>query len=1063
MYADFVEDRYLVALFGAEDVRRGMEYYSQGRVTDYRCAEEGQYGWTVNCSVRGTWLYSVRLRIARGCNKGFSLKASCNCFKYMGFKKCKHVAAAMIAFRERGVTNVRFSDGRAARLIGMYLPQLEDAPEEEAAEPARLVPAIDGVRPGGRALTLSFKIGRERLYVVRNLDELLQRFSEGAVHEYGKQFTFRHIESALDERGRATLRMIRRVRDSLNAGQQLNPGGIFNRFPLADTLPLMGESFERFFDAHVGEEIERRSGGRVRLVEDDPKLRLRVEALSGGARLSVQNDARGDMVQALDRVYMLTDDALMRLSREGAAKLTPLIKLCADPINLGDNDLTGFCGCVLPEIQDLVAIDDPSGALEKHLPDPCTPRYHLDMENDTLTCRLSFDYGGTVVGAVGAAPGIARDLRVEGQARNLLMRHFSQTGAGHFAIHGEAAAWDFLCTGLGRLRESGEVYLSQTLMKREFKTRKPAMGVSVSGGMLTMDFDTGGFPPEELEALYEALLLKKKYYRLQDGRVLPFGEDTEGLARMAEIAHMTQLDAASLEKGRAQLPASRGLYLDDMLRDEALRVNRDATFRQMVRRFKTVADSDYALPEGLRAELRGYQATGYRWLKTLEDCHFGGILADEMGLGKTLQTIALLLSHFESDEDPLPCLVVCPTSLIYNWRDEFERFAPSVPTRLIVGAAAARQRLIALPPAGDVWVTSYELLRRDIPKYEGVRFHCCVLDEGQFVKNRATQASKAVKQLEADHRLVLTGTPVENRLSELWNLFDFLMPGYLFSHNRFVERLEKPILQNDNAEAKEQLRRLVRPFLLRRLKGDVLSELPPKEVYVRRVMLSEPEKKAYAAQVKKVMDDLGAGPAGMRVMAGLTRLRQICCDPGLCFENYEGPTSKQELCLELLASMVENGHQVLLFSQFTAMLERLSGALEGMGITHFVLQGSTSKEDRAQLVKRFNAGEASVMLISLKAGGTGLNLTAADVVIHYDPWWNQAAQDQATDRAHRIGQKSRVQVYKLIAMDTIEERILELQEKKAGLLEAVTEAEGKGLMDMSPEELSELLRLPEGF
>ena len=286
------------------------------------------------------------------------------------------------------------------------------------------------------------------------------------------------------------------------------------------------------------------------------------------------------------------------------------------------------------------------------------------------------------------------------------------------------------------------------------------------------------------------------------------------------------------------------------------------------------------------------------------------------------------------------------------------------------------------------------------------------------------------------------------------------MPGYLFSHTGFVQKLEKPAVKSGDAEAMDQLRRLVKPFLLRRMKKDVLKELPPKIEYVRRIPLSQEEQKVYFASSAAARQSLAAsnGDSGkMAVLAALTELRQICCAPDLRFENYEGPSSKLDACIELCAGMVENGHQILLFSQFTSMLDRIRGRLDELKISHFTLQGSTPKAKRAQLVKSFNAGGASVFLISLKAGGTGLNLTAADVVIHYDHWWNPAAQDQATDRAHRIGQRASVQVYKLIAKDTIEEKILVLQSKKAGLMDAVTDGTGSGILDMSKEELLALL------
>lgn len=585
-----------------------------------------------------------------------------------------------------------------------------------------------------------------------------------------------------------------------------------------------------------------------------------------------------------------------------------------------------------------------------------------------------------------------------------------------------------------------------------------AVGISVSNGLLRLDIDTGGFPPEELEALYQSLLKKRRYHRLADGRFIEL--DGSSVKTLAELTHMLQLPPKALARGTGEPPAFRGLYLDSLLAgSEGIDVRRDQQFRAMVRNFKSIDEGDYTLPAHLERMLRPYQKTGFLWLKALDSCHFGDILADEMGLGKTAQVIAYLTTLTDSR----PSLVVCPASLILNWKEELAKFAPGLEVALVMGTAAERRALLSRSGQAQVLVTSYELLRQDIQHYQGRPLYCCILDEGQHIKNQSTQVSKAVKRIDCRQRFVLTGTPIENRLSELWNLFDFLMPGYLFSHKSFVDKLEKPVVKSGDPQAAAQLRRLVQPFLLRRLKKDVLKELPPKIEYVQKIPLSVEEQKVYRASVLQTRQTFQSGGQGkLAILTALTQLRQICCAPGLCFENYKGSSSKLEAALELCAGMVENGHQILLFSQFTSMLDLLRQGLDQRHISHFTLQGSTPKEKRAQLVKSFNAGGASVFLIALKAGGTGLNLTAADVVIHYDPWWNLAAQDQATDRAHRMGQQAHVHVYKFIAKDTIEERIVELQSKKAALMDTIAGGDQTSILELSQADLLALLEWQDG-
>ena len=790
----------------------------------------------------------------------------------------------------------------------------------------------------------------------------------------------------------------------------------------------------------------------------EPQVRLRLEKGDNAAWLSVDTPVNYQFFGSRQALYAMGGGEMLRCSQAFRERVYPLLELRQPNMRISLEDLSLFCSYVLPEIGDLVEINDPQELLQSYIPDSCTLCFYLDIDQDALVLALRFRYDEkhsfTPEDVPKESDGVRRNLREEANGLQFALRYFQRQG-NRLVLSGEEEIFDFLIGSLDAFRQRGEVYLSDRLQRQRIRPTA-AVGISVSDGLLTLTLDTGDYPPEELSRLYQSMLQKRKYHRLTDGRYLEL--NGSACEKLAEMTQMLQLSDKELSRGQVTLPAYRGLYLDELLSgSQEVKVHRDSQFRSMVRNFKTLSESDYALPQGLEGVLRPYQQVGFQWLKTLEGYGFGGILADEMGLGKTLQMIAFLAT-VPYQTVGAPSLVVCPASLIYNWGDELARFAPQLRVQLILGSAGEREALRRDGVDWDLWVTSYELLRQDIEDYGKIHFYCCVLDEAQHIKNAATLASKAVKAIDCTQRFVLTGTPIENRLSELWNLFDFLMPGYLYTNHAFREKLEKPVLKAKSPEALEQLRRLVRPFVLRRLKGDVLKELPPKEEHIRRVSLSQEERKLYCACVQAAVTSLGEGQEKLKILAALTRLRQLCCDPELCFENYTGPASKLDACVELCEAMVENGHQILLFSQFTSMLERIRARLDDLHISSFTLQGSTSKEKRAALVKAFNGGEASVFLISLKAGGTGLNLTAADVVIHYDPWWNQAAQDQATDRAHRMGQQAHVQVYKLIAKDTIEEKILELQEKKTALLDAISGCEEAGILNMSGEELISLLK-----
>ena len=476
--------------------------------------------------------------------------------------------------------------------------------------------------------------------------------------------------------------------------------------------------------------------------------------------------------------------------------------------------------------------------------------------------------------------------------------------------------------------------------------------------------------------------------------------------------------------------------------------------------------TDFTVPDEIQAELRPYQITGYKWLRTLAEHDLGGILADDMGLGKTLQSIvfmaSILLEEKEKGNSKPHFLIICPTSLTYNWLDEIENFAPFIRASVVSGTPQERKEAIEKYEDFDALITSYPLIRRDISSYLDINFNTVFIDEAQFIKNDSSLNAKSVKRLNAKHKFALTGTPIENSLSELWSIFDFIMPGYLHSHLKFVEYYEKPILREDK-DALEDLHQHISPFILRRMKKDVLTELPDKYESKMLTDLSEEQKKVYLSYLANIRNDIhnelsegGLDKSRMKILAALTRLRQICCHPSTFLDNYQGGSGKLDLLMELIPEAIANDHRILVFSQFTSMLRIIEEELKDMNISYFYLEGSTPTEERNDMVKRFNSGEGKVFLISLKAGGTGLNLVGADTVIHYDPWWNPAVEEQATDRVYRIGQQNKVHVLKLITKGTIEEKIFKLQRKKKELSDSIISSKEVFINTLSREELEEL-------
>lgn len=524
-----------------------------------------------------------------------------------------------------------------------------------------------------------------------------------------------------------------------------------------------------------------------------------------------------------------------------------------------------------------------------------------------------------------------------------------------------------------------------------------------------------------------------------------------------------------LENGIITLPSYRSLYLDKMLKGlKNVQVQTNDAYETMIDKLKENQTAiEISIPENLNAQMRLYQKIGYQWLKMLDNYQFGGILADDMGLGKTIQMLAVVLSYVnEEKQKAKPSLVVCPSSLTLNWLGEAMKFTPSLKVATISGTATDRQRKIAKIPEYDLVITSYDSLKRDIEIYTSYhyQFKYMIADEAQYIKNNNTQNAKAIKKITAQTRFASTGTPIENSLSELWSIFDYIMPGYLFKYRKFKELYETPIVKEENAQAMQTLKRMIEPFVLRRIKKEVLTELPDKTVTVLYNEMEEEQQKvylSYLAQAKKeVAQEIQANGfenSQIKILALLMRLRQICCHPSLFLQDYEGESSKLKQCIEVVTDAIESGHKILLFSGYTSMFEMIEKEIKKRGISYLKLTGQTKVADRINLVDKFNEDKnIKIFLISLKAGGTGLNLTGADMVIHYDPWWNISAENQATDRTYRIGQKNNVQVYKLITKNSIEEKIYELQEKKAKLIDNMLSTQNTFINQLTKEDIMEL-------
>lgn len=771
-----------------------------------------------------------------------------------------------------------------------------------------------------------------------------------------------------------------------------------------------------------------------------------------------------------DACYVVDAARAQRTDEEFARKAAPVVSVLATAgsSHVSSRDVGEFCRSVLPVLRAWCDLAAPASFDQMAPPAPFF-RFRIGEKDGSFFCDAAVSYGdwSCAPGAPEAQGQPQRDLAAEYHVCDVLADYFPLGGAAlgepdyRFGEDDEELLFRLLTDGLSELDGLGEVFLSERL--RGIRVRPaPSLSVraTVKSDLLNVELGASGLTKEELVEYLDGFSRQQRYVRLTSGDLVRIGDN---LKVAQELADGLGVSVEELAAGRAGLASARSLLIDALLeRADGVRLERDAGFHRIVRDFESYGDAGIDVPAGLEATLRGYQEDGFRWLGTLERLGFGGILADDMGLGKTLQVIAHVLAQKETGRGGCT-LVVCPASLVYNWMSEISRFAPGLAAVAVLGTKAARRVLIGGHEGADILVTSYDLLRRDVEEYAPLHLSRVVLDEAQYIKNPKAQVTRAVKCLDADVRLALTGTPIENRLAELWSIFDFLMPGYLGTRDQFAKRYEGPVEAGEH-DGRRLLRCAIGPFVLRRLKSEVLADLPEKTESVVYSQMSPRQRKLYLATQDRLalqvqhMDKGGPqGPERLKVLAELTRLRQICCDPRLCLDGYEGGSAKLETCLELVSQARDAGHRVLVFSQFASMLDLIGQRLSAAHVTWFQLTGRTSKEARERLVRRFQAGEADVFLVSLKAGGVGLNLTAADVVIHYDPWWNVAAQDQATDRAYRIGQRRDVSVMRLVVEGTVEEKIVRMQEAKRDLAASVLDGEEVRSLLLTRDDLLALL------
>ncbi len=761
-----------------------------------------------------------------------------------------------------------------------------------------------------------------------------------------------------------------------------------------------------------------RVSGSVREVQADISLEGSLRPLTRDSRYALWNDA----------VWQLPDKQAVLLRQIG-----PALAAGEAVYRYRGQDVSRFLNSALPLLFDALAVTV-DGALASQLKRfKLRAKIYLDRRNAGVRARVRYLYDQYELNPFAPDPDgviLYRDAVAEAD----IMRCLSDVGFhvlnGEAVLNDSEGIWRLLHEGVDRLAGIAEV-----LMSREFLSLKPR-APRLSGrmvardGRIQLEMLDGDRPIDELYPLMRAIHEKQHYFRLKSGEFL----DLTGLAQWQDLARALteneQAERYAAAEDNRPLTAFRAGYLKHLMDDAGLPYTADEGTEALTAfRFEA--------PPSRVPGLKQYQEVGYQWLMMLDHLQMGGILADEMGLGKTVETIAAIQGVNALTPDCPPSLIVAPTSLMFNWANELARFAPELETLIIGGGQAEREAIYHSleKKAPPVLITSYPLLRRDIELAQRLPLRFAVLDEAQQIKNMQSITARAVKRLNAHTRIALTGTPLENHIGELWSLIDFCLPGYLPGYATFLRRY------GDEGDL-DDLRRRIRPFLMRRVKEDVLSELPERIEQTLYAEMTEAQKKVYDAVVwqcqtrlRRALEERGFDRSHAEILSAMTQLREICCHPSLCMDGYLEGSGKEELFIDVTMEALSAGHRLLVFSQFTRMLSLLDQRLRAEGVSTLYLDGATPTRERQELTDRFNAGEGQVFLISLKAGGTGLNLTGADMVVHYDPWWNPTAQEQATSRAHRLGQTRPVTVLRLVTHGTIEEQVVQLGERKKDLFD----------------------------
>lgn len=988
-------------------------------------------------------IYKVRIK---GIKNNIS-DVRCTCPQFMISNSCKHIAACLINYQDE-----IFNFDPKERLLNLSKDIIDKfKPNITKREIKKQVYLDIELVNYYNSYQLVLKMGIDRLYSVRNkLGKFFECYmeNEGEV-EFGKQFTYNPLKHFFNSEDKDILDLLFQYYSHRGNPYyaNLNTSEITSDY-IIKLMKLLKNKLFKF------------EGKQIIAIIDKFPYDVHLKKVENEYIFKIDGEDK-TIALTSNYEYIIRDNICYHLTKKHQELLSVMLENRINQLVFEDTNLDSFVKGILPIFKDQIVLDD---SVKDKVVISVKPECKLYFDfKKNIICNIKLKYNDNEIDYFDDTSIIVRDIDYENNIIDDLLEQGFIIDNKKIILDDIDKIGEFFEEGLEKLASIYDVYTSQKMKDTSIIKNNNIQSTFSIGkdNIMNFSFDLGSISTSELDNILDSVRNKKKYYKLKNGDLINI-ENDEKLKELENFMDTMNMNSNDIENGT--IPKYRALYIDSLKSNYNI-IKTDNLFDEFIKNFNEYKNSNLKLTKKEKDILRDYQEIGVKWLYNIYKCGFGCILADEMGLGKSIQIIYFIKKLIEEDNTS-KFLIVVPTSLVYNWENEFKKFGSKLNYQVFAGMKAKRHESLKNDNP-NIYITSYGLLREDEDIYKEINFKVCVIDEAQNIKNPQAGITKVVKKINSQTKIALTGTPIENSTIELWSIFDFIMPGFLASEQAFHRKYNIKDFDDDTNNKLSLLNKQISPFILRRKKQDVLKDLPDKIENNIYIELSEKQKKLYAAEVirvRKEMDEIiskeGIEKARFLILQLLTKLRQMCIDPRLVFEDYNETSSKIENLIKVVKELIDNGHKILLFSTFKTAIDLVKKEFEKNNITSYVIDGSVQSKKRMELVDKFNSDDTNCFLITLKAGGTGLNLTSADIVIHLDIWWNPQAENQATDRAHRIGQKNVVEVIKLISTGTIEEKILELQNKKKLLSDKIIEGENRDqnmLSKLSAKDIKNLL------